>query len=187
MLQKTVGVWKYVWHTMFFGIEFGPDNTNNVLSLESDASCGSGGSRSRSGHVIRWGNNFLTHRSARQTLTAHSTREAETGAMADAIADMLKIAIFVGQAGQITALKAEGDNAASLASLAEARFQETLWRTRHFALRASWVRDVLREHNIALRHKAGDELFADLLTKTLARVKLEQFRKQVSVVKLHDG
>ncbi|CAE7399595.1 unnamed protein product [Symbiodinium pilosum] len=187
VLQKTVGVWKYVRHTMFYGIEFGPDNTNNVLSLESDASFGSGGSRSRSGHVIRWGSNVLMYRSARQTLTAHSTCEAETGAMADAIADMLKIAIFVGQVGEISALKAEGDNAASLATLAKARFQETLWRTRHFALRASWVRDMLREHGIELSHKAREELSADLLTKTLARVKLEQFRKQVSVVKLHEG
>ena len=90
VLQKAVGVWKYVRHTMFYGIEFGPDDTNNVLSLESDASFGSGGSRSRSGHVIRWGDNVLMYRSAQQTLTAHSTCEAETGAMADAIADMLK-------------------------------------------------------------------------------------------------
>ena len=187
MLQKAVGVWKYVRRTVFYGIEFGPNDTNNVLSLESDASFGSGGSRSRSGHVIRWGDNILMYRSARQTLTAHSTCEAETGAMADAIADMLKMAIFVGQVGQISALKAEGDNAASLTSLAKARFQETLWRTRHFALRASWVRDMLREHGIELSHKAGEELSADLLTKTLARVKLEQFRKQVSVVKLHEG
>ena len=187
VLQKVVGVWKYVRYTMFYGIEFSPGDTNNELSLESDASFGSGGSRSRSGHVIRWANNVLMYRSARQTLTAHSTCEAETGAMADAIADMLKMAVFVGQVGEISALKAEGDNAASLATLAKARFQETLWRTRHFALRASWVRDMLREHGIDLQHKAGEELSADLLTKTLARVKLEQFRRQVSVVKLHEG
>ena len=126
------------------------------------------------------------YKSVRQTLTAFSTCEAETGAMADAIADMLRIESYVTQVGEVSEKLAWGDNAASVACLTKPRFQETLWRTRHFGLRASWIRDVLKESNLAVLHKPGAELTADLLTKTLPRLKLEQFRTAIGVCRVHD-
>ncbi|CAE7231546.1 unnamed protein product [Symbiodinium sp. CCMP2592] len=185
VLQKVVGMWKYIRYTMFFGMWFAA-NSCNSLSLESDASFGSGASRSRSGYLVKWGGNTLMYKSTRQTLTAFSTCEAETAAMADALADMLRLECYVTQLGEVSEMLAEGDNAASIASLTKPRFQETLWRTRHFGLRASWIRDVLKESGIALSHKAGSELTADLLTKTLPRLKLEQFRRAIGVCRVHD-
>ncbi|OLP94992.1 Retrovirus-related Pol polyprotein from transposon TNT 1-94 [Symbiodinium microadriaticum] len=138
------------------------------------------------GYLLRWGENTLMYKSVRQTLTAFSTCEAETGAMADAIADMLRIESYVTQVGEVSEKLAWGDNAASVACLTKPRFQETLWRTRHFGLRASWIRDVLKESNLAVSHKPGAELTADLLTKTLPRLKLEQFRTAIGVCRVHD-
>ncbi|OLP82434.1 hypothetical protein AK812_SmicGene36910 [Symbiodinium microadriaticum] len=82
------------------------------------------------GYLLRWGENTLMYKSVRQTLTAFSTCEAETGAMADAIADMLRIESYVTQVGEVSEKLAWGDNAASVACLTKPRFQETLWRTR---------------------------------------------------------
>ena len=169
VLQKAVGMWKYIRHTMFFGMWFAP-NSSTRFTLESHASFGSGASRSRSGYLLRWGENTLMYKSVRQTLTAFSTCEAETGAMADAIADMLRIESYVTQVGEVSEKLAWGDNAASVACLTKPRFQETLWRTRHFGLRASWIRDVLKESNLAVSHKPGAELTADLLTKNSSQI-----------------
>ena len=186
VLAKATSLWKYVRHTMFYGMTF-RNSDDRTLALESDASFGSGASRSRSGYAIKWGPNVIMYKSSRQSLTAYSTCEAETCAMADAIADQLRMEYFVLQVGSVESCQAGGDNAASLAALAKPRFHEMLWRTRHFGLRASWIRDTSRQHEITLNHKAGSELAADLLTKSLSRVKLEQFRPMLGVIRAHDA
>ena len=54
VLAKATSLWKYVRHTMFYGMTF-TNSDDRTLALESDASFGSGASRSRTGYAIKWG------------------------------------------------------------------------------------------------------------------------------------
>ena len=48
----------------------------------------------------------------------------------------------------------------------------TSWRTRHYALRAAWTRDIISAEGIEVEHVPGVEICADPLTKVLGKVKL---------------
>ena len=70
------------------------------------------------------------------------------------------------------------DNAAALRSM---KFVATNWRNRHFAIRASWIRDMIEQREINVMHKPGKDLEADALTKILDRVKLQEMRKKLGL------
>ena len=125
--------------------------------------------------------NRLVHwESTKQQLTALSSCEAEldaavtgvkqTGGIVDAIADL--------DATWAVRTEMYVDNAAALRSM---KFVATSWRNRHFAIRASWIRDMIEQKEIIVMHKPGKDLEADALTKILDRVKLQEMRKKLGL------
>ena len=71
-----------------------------------------------------------------------------------------------------------GDNTAALRVLTT---EITRWRTRHFAIRAGWIRDHLRASGISVEHRKGALLVSDALTKVLERVKLAEARRRLGM------
>ena len=45
--------------------------------------------------------------------------------------------------------------------------QVTSWRTRHYAVKAAWARDIIHSVGIDVKHTPGEFLVADILTKIL--------------------
>ncbi|CAE7646758.1 RE1 [Symbiodinium pilosum] len=68
------------------------------------------------------------------------------------------------------------DNASAVTLITNPTFNRVTWRTRHFALRASWIRDQIATQPITIKHEPGETLVADALTKVLARARLEFMR-----------
>ena len=58
------------------------------------------------------------------------------------------------------------------------------WRTRHYAMRASWIRDMIGEEKIYVVYQPGTEHIADGLTKILCRLKLEEARERLLLQKV---
>ena len=75
----------------------------------------------------------------------------------------------------------KGDNMASIQQLLEPGYFVEEQRTRHFALRCSYVRDHLGASGASLSHCPGTELPADGLTKVLAATKLAVARDMLGV------
>ena len=71
------------------------------------------------------------------------------------------------------------DNLSCKTLLNKPTWNQLGWRTRHFAIRASWIRDQLREERVAVQHYAGRELVADALTKVLQRTRLREMRQRM--------
>ena len=71
-----------------------------------------------------------------------------------------------------------GDNTAAIKSILT---QITSWRTRHYAMRASWFRDMMSREDVQLQHRKGTELVSDALTKILDRQKLQEARLRLGL------
>ena len=80
--------------------------------------------------------------------------------------------------GGRVSVKLYGDNMAAIRSIMT---QVTSWRTRHYGMRVSWIRDTLRKEEVELTHRKGTELVSDALTKVLERVKLTEARRRLGL------
>ena len=72
-----------------------------------------------------------------------------------------------------------GDNEVALTTMLT---KVTSWRTRHYAMRASWLRDAITEEQCELQHVSGKHLVSDALTKVLEKVKLAEARGRLQLV-----
>ena len=73
-----------------------------------------------------------------------------------------------------------GDN---LAAIWKSTTEITNWRTRHFAVRAGFLRGYLKLSGIDVNHRKGTDLVSDALTKVLDRVKLAKARLRLGLEK----
>ena len=186
--QASKGVWRYLRATVWSEMIHHEKGSLDIYA-ESDASLGPSGSRSRTGVVISVGKNVVFWKSCRQCLTAFSTCEAETDACASALYEAGRIAeLLRALTGYKPKLILAGDNSASITSITKQDFNPLTWRTRHFALRCAWVRDMLHGglkatsiSSFSCIWKPGAELAADALTKVLSRTRLAMLRSKLGV------
>ena len=117
--------------------------------------------------------------SRKQDLTALSTAEAELEAMKTGLQYGLQIRRLAGElTEQPVGLKMIGDN---MAAIRQAKYEITNWRTQHYCLTMSWIRDYLIKECIDLKHVRGENLVADGLTKILGKVILARIRDQLGL------
>ena len=62
----------------------------------------------------------------------------------------------------------------------------TSWRSRHYAVRAAWACDTVKEEGVNLKHVPGVELIAYPLTKVLAGPELPKARKKLGMINVGD-
>ena len=135
--------------------------------------------------VISWNGDALAWASKRQALTAYSTCEAELEAMASTAQELLHASELVhALTGKCLKLEMKADNASAVTLVVRSRFIAHAWRTRHFAIRASWLRDVAASKDIQVEHVAGASLVADMLTKSLQKGRLALLRPMLGLESL---
>ncbi|CAE7250990.1 RE1 [Symbiodinium sp. CCMP2592] len=194
-LRLCKGIWRYLrstWnktlHYRYGGGPVSPGGSDVAADAEwtfrivSDASLAPGGARSRSGMALFLGDHLVYWRSQRQSIVAWSATESEIEATAAAIQEGIKI-----HAGleELLACKihiiANGDNAGAIHLITRERFHEQTMRTRHFAIRCAYIRDLVWLHSIEVQHRGTTELKADGLTKVLGKAKLAVARTQLRI------
>ena len=57
-------------------------------------------------------------------------------------------------------------------------------KSTHIEIKYHYVRDMVQRGAVKLQYVAMDELIANVLTKTLARVKFEYFKEKLSVLQI---
>ncbi|CAE7837310.1 unnamed protein product [Symbiodinium sp. CCMP2592] len=191
-LRLCKGIWRYLRSTWDKVIQYnyggpkGPDDAMNdpsVFRIVSDASLAPGGARSRSGVALFLGSHLLYWRSQRQALVAWSATESELEAMAIAFQDGLKLhAVIAELSGRAPRILAFGDNSGAIQLVTKERFHEQTMRTRHFAIRCAYIRDLVWLHDIEVLHRGTNELEADGLTKVLGKAKLAVARVQLRIM-----
>ena len=170
--------WRYLKGTIDMSLTFEPSDEPWNLKVYSDASFSPEGGRSRTGIAISLNRSLLYWRSCRQQLTAWSATEAELEAMTEALCVALKLKHTLEEVLNVSMLVVQrGDNQGAITLALRDNHSWLAMRTRHYALRLSWLRDMLHTYAVDLQHMASGELPADILTKSLSRIKLEAGRR----------
>ena len=182
-LKLTKGIWRYLRATWDTSVHYKHDEEDPwLLRIVSDASLAPGGARSRSGVALLFGSHLVGWKSQRQALVAWSATEAELDATALAFQDGIKLlATLESIMGEKLRVLANGDNSGAIQLLVKERFHVQTMRTRHFAIRCSYVRDIASSMSIKIVHKSTLELEADGLTKVLGKAKLVVARSQLGL------
>ena len=133
------------------------------LYAYGDASHAPEGERSHGGIVVRLGSSTIAWRSGRQSMVAESSAEAElltqslTSQMALGLRDVLQCSGGYSNVAQYT------DSRAVLGMVGHGGS----WRSRHYSIRASALRDRVVKGLLTLNHQPTKEMIADLLTKSM--------------------
>ena len=129
------------------------DAERNFLTVASDASFCPGGDRSRSGIIIKWCGSTIHWLSKKQSMTTLSTCESELYAAVLGMKIGVAIRDVLGELVDLEIpMKLQCDNLATVRTLLA---EVTSWRSRHFAVRAAWARDLIHQEQIAVEHVAG--------------------------------
>ena len=68
-----------------------------------------------------------------------------------------------------------------MATITTLLHQVTSWRTRHYAVKAAWARDIIHTVGIDVKHTPGEFLVADILTKILKGERLKELSSQLNL------
>ena len=132
-----------------------------TLDIITDASFAPGGSKSRTGVVILLNGRLVHWTSSRQSMVTMSTCESELLAQLTGVKLGLGIhelvVEFLGGSRNVH-INLKGDNMAAMHTI---RNDVTNWRTRHYMMYASWLREKVEEMEISLIHIPGKQLVAD--------------------------
>ena len=146
-LVWTQEAWKYLAHTRTMYTVVLPDQTHGVR-IAADASFAPGGDRSRTGAVILVSGVIVHWLSQRQTEAAASAHEAELTAakMGSTVGlTIIRLVTELLNEPQNAELKLDQDNKGTIRSIL---YDVTSWRTRHYADKAAWLRDVIMAEGI---------------------------------------
>ena len=123
------------------------------------------------GAIVHWASN-------RQSGSVLSAHEAElNGAITGTNVGIAIREIVQDMVGTSVTLKLDQDIQATIATLMH---EVTSWRTRHYALRAAGIRDLVAEQQITVGHVRGVSIIADHITNVLPKIKLmESYEKRL--------
>lgn len=136
--------------------------------------------RSTSGYLVKMGTGAISWQSRLQSIVALSTTEAEYVAATTAGQEILFLRNLLHSFGY------KFDSPSTLyidnqSALQVAKNPEHHGRMKHLDLRFYWLRDEVEKGSIRLEHIRTDEMPADLLTKSLQRVKVQRFAEMMGL------
>jgi hypothetical protein len=181
--------WKAVKHlfcylqgTKDLKLVYGPDASGELFSSFTDAAHGDikENGRSTSGYVIKIGTAAVSWSSKVQPFVALSTAEAEFIAAVEAGKEIFWMRNILNEFGYSIngPSKLHCDNQSAIQVV---KNPEHHGRMKHLDLRFFWLRDAVESDAISISYIPTAEMPADLLTKPLSKVKVEQFRKMIGL------
>ncbi|CAE7382490.1 unnamed protein product [Symbiodinium sp. CCMP2592] len=161
----------YLQRTKHLALSLRP--TTSDFAVYTDSSFAPEGSRSHSGMVAVWMGAPICWRSARQPFVCLSTAECELLAATEGLVIGKSIAAVVREMhkdlGHIS-LRIDNQAAITLAKPSSS----TSWRTRHLRVRAAYIHEQILTDQVSVVYVPGSNQWADLLTKSFPRQRLEE-------------
>jgi hypothetical protein len=174
----------YIRHTSDYGLEFG--GSGNV---DFKCFCDWGGDtatrKSTSGYSFCMAGGAISCNSKRQAVVALSSTESEYVGLSLAAKEAVWLRRLVGAIGISEIYNGEpvtilADNQGSV-KLAE--YSSTSKRAKHIDIRYHFTKNSISDGEIALKYCSTTEMVADMMTKPLGKVKLEEFAKLAGLVR----
>ncbi|CAE7041783.1 GIP [Symbiodinium sp. CCMP2592] len=148
-------------------------SVSEELVAYSDSSFAPSGARSFSGIVLSWRGSPITWRAAKQPFVCLSTAECELVASIEALTMARSLQAILHQIDPARPMLTLGiDNQAAIAIASPSTTAS--WRTRHLRVRAAYLHEQIEEKMITLRYVPGKDQWADLLTKSFPRQRLQE-------------
>ena len=164
--RRVKHVLQYLRWTLDFGMVFTPHNDHHLYCF-TDASLSPTGERSHQGIAIYWGPNLIAWQSNRQSLVATSSAEAELIACVAGAQLSQALQVQLGEYHQQSIpLSLRCDNSAVIQLVHHLSSSST--RTRHLAMRAAWLHDLVSRQHLSLEFVSSGDQKADSLTKGLS-------------------
>jgi hypothetical protein len=135
---------------------------------------------STSGYVVKMGTGAVSWSSKLQSIVALSTTEAEFVAAVSAGQGAIWMCQFLGELGYAPAGPALMLMDNQLA-MQVAKNPEHHGRMKHLDLRFFWLRDEVTKRHLAVHYVPTADMAADILTKPLARVKVQRGRELLGI------
>ena len=178
-------LFRYLQGTVDLKLEYGPDQTaNNLFTTYCDADHGGDkvNGKSTSGYMVKLGSGVVSWSSKLQPIVTLSTTEAEFVAAVAAGKEICWMKNLLQELGytstQPFALWIDNQSCITVA-----KNPEHHGRMKHLDLSFYWLRDMVAKKLISPAYLPTNEMPADLLTKALAKPKVEEFRKMMGLVR----
>ena len=134
---------------------------------------------STTGYCVFYNNNLIQWKSRRQSIVCLSTMEAELEAIVALIVVLIQVQNTLGELGySITNYTIYTDSEPAINYLNTPSEQQKS-RTRHLAIRFHFIRSLLKNGTLILKHVRSVEQIADIFTKPLPRETFELLRRSL--------
>ena len=185
-LQHVKGVkrvLRYIKGTLHYGIRFDKSSDADFkLYGFSDADwAGDVNTRkSTSGYICRIGGATISWKSKRQSVVALSSTEAEYVALSSATQEIVWLRSLLAAMGleQKEATKLHEDNQGSISLSKNPKSHS---RTKHIDIKFHYVREAVEKKEVNIIYCATEKMTADIMTKPLPKVKVEEFRSDMGL------
>ncbi|KAJ1268476.1 hypothetical protein BS78_07G138400 [Paspalum vaginatum] len=185
--QAVKGLLRYVAGTLNYGLRYERRPGTAQIVGYSDADHGSDidNRKSTSGTFFFLGNSLISWQSIKQRVVALSSCEAEYIAATPAATQAIWLARLLGEllGREPEAVELKVDSKSALALAKNPVFHE---RRKHIHIRYHFIRNCLDEGSIKASHVTIENQLADILTKALGRVKFQELRARIGMVKISD-
>ena len=176
--QAAKHVLRYLRGTTDVGITFMKcDDTGLNGYTDSDYASCKDNRRSITGFCFNVGSGAISWAARQQTCVATSTTEAELHALSEAVKEAVQLRGILETLGESIATTLFTD---SQSCLALATRDDNSAKTKHFATRMAYVREIVKNQSIDLKFIASGDNCADIFTKGLGKTKTQQHLARLS-------
>ena len=173
-------VLRYLDLTINHKLQLGATNDGLQMFVDADWAGNSRDRKSNSGLLLQFGGGLVAWSTRKQTCVALSSTEAEFVALAEGCQELIwtrRLLEEVGEAavGPTTVFE---DNQSCMKLVDSDKIER---RSKHIETRYFFVRDLKEKGTISLKYCPTEDMLADVMTKPLARIKLEKLRSAIGV------
>jgi Reverse transcriptase (RNA-dependent DNA polymerase) len=179
-------IMRYIKHTSDYGLEFGGSgNVDFKCFCDSDWGGDTATRKSTSGYIFCLAGGAISWSSKKQAVVALSSTESEYVGLSLAAKEAVWLRRLVGGIGLSEVYNGEpvtilADNQGSIKL---AQNDSTSKRTKHIDIRYHFTKNAILEGEITLKYCSTTEMVADMMTKALGKVKLDEFVKLAGLVR----
>jgi hypothetical protein len=173
---------RYLKQTINFKFEISTGLDINLIGyVDADWAGDTTDRKSTSGHIFQLGGNAISWSSKKQTSVALSSTEAEYVAAATASQEIIWLRQLLQDLGEATTgptlLYEDNQRCIKLANS-----ERINARTKHIDIKHHHLRDLTERNVIKFEYCETDKMLADVLTKPLAKQKLQELRTVIGVI-----
>lgn len=159
----------------------GGDNLQVECFVDADWAGEVDNRKSNTGYIFKFGGGLVGWGSRKQTCVSLSSTEAEYIALAECLQELQWVRRLVDDLGEQLALPivVNEDNQSCIALVAADRISR---KSKHIDTKYCFVKDLASAGIISIRYCPTEQMEADLLTKPLGAVKLQQLREAIGIL-----